>query len=270
MNNFCDIGKYGGCILGSLGLFTAQECKDSETLSTIINESLLTTSVLDRMSKILQRLGYDSRGGKDVREGLYGRLKEINGEEAIVPGMIREGKLYGDWASAYLEAIGQKASPVFGKKSPNNIHIDRGRIRQLGYTDSFSEAGYITPAGRLIDLSGKREGGPSGTRSYDHREAGGLAGMQELMSEGNIRMDYNSGSFDIAVQPTRQQFRVIEEITRDKNGEVIIDLSDGLGTWSESSGFYNSSSTSFQYDAGTSARKILNDIDRFFRGRITV
>ena len=43
-------------------------------------------------------------------------------------------------------------------------------VKVFKTTNDFREAGYILEDGRLLDLSGKHEGGTPGTRSYDHRE----------------------------------------------------------------------------------------------------
>jgi len=48
--------------------------------------------------------------------------------------------------------------------------IDRA-IAHFGLTDDPNEAGYILPDGRMLDLSGKNDGGTPGVRSYDHRDA---------------------------------------------------------------------------------------------------
>lgn len=45
---------------------------------------------------------------------------------------------------------------------------------KLGTTSSPNEAGYIMRDGRMLDLSGKRDGGPAGVRYMDHREVAGI------------------------------------------------------------------------------------------------
>jgi hypothetical protein len=145
-------------------------------------------------------------------------------------------------------------------------NIDRQRIMELGYTADIREAGYITPDGKLIDLSGKKEGGEPGKRSFDHREAGGTAGMQEFGAEGNIRIDYNSGILDIYVAPTKIQEEIIERFIKSRDIYFVVDLQKGLGEKSED--HYRNSPTyvSKEYDAGTKPRKILNDIRAFYGG----
>ncbi|NLE03086.1 MAG: hypothetical protein GX640_24715, partial [Fibrobacter sp.] len=147
-------------------------------------------------------------------------------------------------------------------------HINRSRLRELGYTNDLREAGYITPIGKLIDLSGKREGGQPGTRSYDHREMGGTLGMQEFMDEGNIRMDYSAGSFDIAAMPTSAQLKIVRKIAAEKNGEITLDLWEGLGEQRESYYLEPSRVFSVQYREGTKPSKIINDIKTFYAGEM--
>jgi GGDEF domain-containing protein len=45
-------------------------------------------------------------------------------------------------------------------------------VDYFGTTDDPREAGYILDDGRMLDFSGKKDGGPAGTRALDHREIG--------------------------------------------------------------------------------------------------
>lgn len=157
-------------------------------------------------------------------------------------------------------------SPRLTKKDLKNVNWSR--LRELGTTTDPNEAGYIKPDGTLADLSGKREGGSPGTRSYDHREAGGTAGMQEVIAYGWVRMDENAGTLDIAKMPTIQQVSSITKMAGRHNGELVVDLEDGLGEYSESDGYYRQARRrwSQQYPAGTSPQRIVNDIKKFFGG----
>ena len=40
-------------------------------------------------------------------------------------------------------------------------------VDHFGITEDFAEAGYILPDGRLLDLSGKNQGGSGGYRALD-------------------------------------------------------------------------------------------------------
>ena len=151
--------------------------------------------------------------------------------------------------------------------------VDWSRLAELGTTDNWREAGYIAPGGQLIDLSGKNEGGPSGSRSYDHRELGGTVGMQEAMAAGLIRINVPSGggtvSIDIAAKPQREQVSKLFELLLESEGDVSLDLQNGLGEFSKSNGFYFDPSRKWsnEYERGTDPDIILEDISTFFQGR---
>lgn len=234
-----------------------------------VNPAALTKETLARMSKILKREGFDLRGADDVRGGLYGRTREVNGEQVKLPPMLKDGVLrHPEWAAAYREAtegVAAREQRLAQKQDAQaeHPHVNRQRIRELGYTNDLAEAGYITPEGGLIDLSGKREGGQPGTRSYDHREAGGTAGMQEFIAEGNIRID-KGGMIDIGAAPTPQQLKMIERIARDRDGEVVIDFSHGLGKYSEDNGYYSRGIEPKEFPEGTTPRRILNEVRGYY------
>jgi len=219
-----------------------------------IDADSIPTAVLDKMSRRLKAMGYDSRGAEDVRRAIKERgLLDFNP----------------DWVAAYQFATGAEQSrqeKAVAKKDLKNVNWER--LRELGTTADPREAGYIRPDGTLADLSGKREGGSPGMRSYDHREAGGTAGMQEIMAYGWVRMDENSGMIDIAKLPTSQQMSAISKMAERKNGEIVVDLADGLGEWSEGNEYYSTPSRrwSQEYPKGTSPRRIANDIKKFFSG----
>jgi hypothetical protein len=150
-----------------------------------------------------------------------------------------------------------------------NINFER--LKELGFTDDVREAGYITPQGRLIDLSGKREGGPAGTRSYDHREAGGTLGMQEFMAQGNIRLSMGDrtspASVDMAKEPTTAQYDILRHIFELKHGNVLLDLNDGLGELGPGKDYYvDPPRSSFVGGENANATKLLGLVRKFYQG----
>jgi len=228
-------------------LMTGEEAIDPNTLSK---------DVLNSMSRTLKAKGYDIRGSEDVRHLLKKGSVFHNGEFT-----------HPVWQEAYNKAIKTKTKKAGTlKKKSDYKNINWQRIKELGKTTDLREAGYIVSDGSLIDLSGKKEGGQSGTRSYDHREAGGTLGMQELMDYGYIRMDYNSGSIDIVKAPAPIQYAKITEIAKRHDGEIFIDLDDGLGEYNED--YYSKPDRSFNqsYKKGTSPNRIVNDIKKFYSG----
>lgn len=141
--------------------------------------------------------------------------------------------------------------------------------RVFGYTDSLESAGYILPNGKLLDLSQGRGG-----RWQDHRAVSpfrpggspGTAGMQEFVSEGNVRMDANSGILDMSVPPTDRQKRRVREIARLHRGNVTIDMKDGLGEKDDRDDYYHipEKSERIEFPLGTNPATIINRIDQFF------
>ena len=219
-----------------------------------VDADTIPKAVLSKMSRRLKSMGYDSRGAEDVRKA------------------IKEKRLLDfqeDWIAAYQFAIGaeqERQGKAAAKKDLK--HVNWSRLNQLGETLNPNEAGYIKPDGSLADFSGKQEGGQRGTRSFDHREAGGTAGMQEVIAYGWVRMDENSGSLDIAKMPTPAQLSAITRMAQRKFGEIVLDLEDGLGEWRETDEYYSNPRRrwSQQYPEGTKPQRIVNDIKRFFGG----
>jgi hypothetical protein len=156
-------------------------------------------------------------------------------------------------------------APVEGKPSDR---IDFDRLNELGLTNDFREAGYMTPEGKLIDLSGKREGGQRGTRSYDHREAGGTSGMMQLQNMGFIRMQPESGGLDMVQKPTYAQEGVIKRYVEQYNGAVLLDLQEGIGEWRGVEMGYSGAKrrTYLEFPEGTKPVKVLGMIRRFYAG----
>jgi len=172
----------------------------------------------------------------------------------------------GQRSSALRSLLGDT---IFGEEVASQLNnVNWERLEELGTTTNPKEAGYIKPEGTFADFSGKRIGGSPGERAMDHREAGGTAGMQELIAYGWIRMDENSGSIDIAKLPTPQQLSAITRMAERHDGEIVVDLEDGLGEWSEGNEYYRTPARrwSQEYPAGTKPRRIVNDIKKFFGG----
>lgn len=146
--------------------------------------------------------------------------------------------------------------------------INRERLAELGFTTDIREAGYLTTDGKYIDLSGKREGGQPGTRSYDHREAGDTSGMMEFMAEGNIRLSPEGGMLDIMRQPTPAQEIKLKSWIDSFDGEVVIDLSDGLGKWDDrNKGYIPAERRAYlEFPDGTKPAKVLGMVRRFYSG----
>jgi GNAT superfamily N-acetyltransferase/proteasome lid subunit RPN8/RPN11 len=139
--------------------------------------------------------------------------------------------------------------------------IEKEAIKHFGTTANFKEAGYLTTSGKLLDFSGKRQGGQAGYRSMDHREISDMndyegPSMTEFMDMGNIRMQPESDGFELTQPPTKEQTAVLKRYIDRANGEVTVDLGY--------IGNHNTSPHYMEYSEGTKASKILSDIDRFY------
>lgn len=228
-----------------------------------IDPKALSRDVLNRMHKTLKSQGYETRGADDVRQLLETR-------------MLTDGELtHPDWIAAYDKATGgvgaaKDKKDLLAAKTP---HVNWQRIKQLGFTSDPKKAGYLTPEGKMIDMSGAvdmspRDRGYATSRALDHREAGGTAGMQELIGVGHIRYLPESGMFDMAGPPSQKQRSLISRLIAEHDGEVVIEAQKGIGRWDASNEFYQRGDDHFyhEYPAGTRASKVLADLDRYYIG----
>lgn len=167
-------------------------------------------------------------------------------------------------AGASTDSISQnkKNATEIAEKGRNSVKVEaethaRDAERFFGTTRNWSYAGYLDINGKLLDFSdGKRY------RVQDHREiseildlpedAGYSDGLIQFMAEGNIRMQ--KYGIDISVTPNEAQKGRLRDFFNHLEGEVTVDFSalngDSVG--------------SADYTEGTSATRILNDIDTFF------
>ena len=180
-----------------------------------------------------------------------------------------DGSVFPDHVKALASALGLT-------KLPKQKHINltpkatQKVVKCFGITNNLSEAGYILPDGRLLDFSGKNDGGEPGMRSRDHREIGmateegGTAGMIKFMQAGNVRIDASAGFIDMNRMPTDAQFKVIVQIINLHRGEVAIDVEDNL-MW-EPGKEYPRAGRSFRnrYDYGTNPFYVIQDIKNFY------
>lgn len=134
--------------------------------------------------------------------------------------------------------------------------------KHFGVTYDWNKAGYILTDGSRLDFSGKHQGYDTGMRSVDHRDIGevysdgsdGVSAMIDFMQKGNIRIMPESNSINLSSVPTAKQETALRQFIRRVNGEVIVDIDDANGK----------TVRSLEYDAGTSAETILNDISQYF------
>jgi hypothetical protein len=170
-----------------------------------------------------------------------------------------------DWQEAYKDALKSVEKKKQHKKNKNKYkNINWARVSKLGHTDDYREAGYITPAGKFVDLSGKKEGQMPGMRSYDHREVGGRAGMMEIMAFGYIRIHIgqNYAFIDIMKKPTASQYKALRYIVGNVEGATV-EMSKGLGEWNKSGKYYMRHETYDSFESNDD-NKILSRIKQYY------
>lgn len=95
------------------------------------------------------------------------------------------------------------------------MYIEKA-VKYFGITNNPREGGYIIPDGRMLDFSGKKEGGSPNRRDMDHRDiqqvldSSGTDAMIEFMNLGNIRMDGNGRGVDMIKEPTEAQYKTLK------------------------------------------------------------
>lgn len=133
-------------------------------------------------------------------------------------------------------------------------------VRRFHTTYSLKKAAYLTTTGSMLDFSDGQ-----GYRVQDHREisdildlpddAGYSDGMIYFMNMGNIRLQ--TYGIDIAAMPNAKQVSmlrsIIPSIMRENDG-FYLDVSDSRGN----------NVFSREYGEGTSASKIISDIQNYF------
>lgn len=171
-------------------------------------------------------------------------------------------------AVSTIPANGKDVKGKFSLKSYSDaekqLHSDEAK-KHFGKTYKWSETGYITTDGSRLDFSGRHDGAPGGYRTVDHRDIidalgddyGGNEysdGMVQFMSEGNIRISPESGGIDLSVMPTTAQMAALSQFVEHNHGEVILDIDTLDGN----------TISSTEYPRGTRARKVTEDIRRYF------
>lgn len=209
-------------------------------------------SLLDRPAELDKALGeYSAWQAESGYTELIARMEDLRGDMKTLRGKLDSAKKQA--AREAKTAARTQYNEEFAKKYAGKA------ARKFGTTGRFDLAGYLTVNGALLDFSQRQ-----GYREQDHREIsevldflpedhGYSDGMIEFMNLGNIRMQ-NYG-IDIARVPNAAQKTTLRKFFNSLNGEVTVDLSDADGN----------TVGSLEYNKGTGAEKILNDIDSYFK-----
>ena len=209
-------------------------------------------SVVIPMSEEIQPL-LDATGDEErarIADELY--------EDGIIPKEARDLLVREDELN--FENLGK---PLDKQVRFSEKDTEQKAVSTFGTTYSWNETGYLTPNGKQLDFSGKRDGAPAGYRSMDHRDVselydakgvGGTDAMIKFMNEGNIRISPEMGGINLQSMPTKAQFDKLQSFVRKNGGEVTIDFDDANGNTLHS----------IEYPQGTGPVRINNDIKRYY------
>jgi hypothetical protein len=225
-------------------------------------------AILNGMSRKLKSQGFDVRGSDDVKQ-LLGRGH-----------VFKDGEFTHDaWKNAYHAAAGSVDKRKQTKQNQADVrklmpNVNWEVVNSLKPTHNHRVAGYIHPKGHLLDLSG---GDPTGrTRGEDHRIVGGYEAIEELGAHhGWIRYMPEAGALELRKQPTPAQVRQIQRLINIHNGEIYLDLHDGIGErnspedYERSDQFYRQPRRKWsgEFRPGAKASRILNAIKQFYAGQ---
>lgn len=216
------------------------------------DEMMYKAEAEEYISDVIQAMGYD--GITHIGGGRYNK-KDVTRHRVFI---------------VFDNAQVKSATDNVGTFDPNNPDIrfsekdtEQKAVSTFGTTYSWNETGYLTPSGKQLDFSGKRDGAQAGYRSMDHRDVselydaegvGGTDAMIKFMNEGNIRISPEMGGINLQSMPTKAQFDKLQSFVRKNGGEVTIDFDDANGNTLHS----------IEYPQGTGPVRINNDIKRYY------
>lgn len=279
--NINDTGKYGyGGEEGNVYVaFESNQIKSTSNRGTYSeSENNIYYQEGDKIYSV-----FDLKVGDSLKA--FGKVEEIDNKD-------RKIKIGGEWYSMFMiDSEAQRGGLTLGEKEDINIDEDedeeikkvsenREEIEKqkknnkeynekakdyFGTTDNLEVAGYILTDGDLLDLSGKKLGSDGRTRAIDHREISDAfednnVSMEDFINSGNIRYMPESGNILMADIPTASQYKVIDSIISQNNGNVYIELMSDANNWGSDKDFARG------YPAGTTLNEIKRDINAFYKG----
>jgi len=209
----------------------------------IFDADKITMTEYSKINTYMERLGYDFKGADDAKR-IINKFKN---------------NLTVDMEKALIKVFDLDKTP----EQKQAIDIINKAVKEFGTTNNFKEAGYLTTDGKLLDFSGKREGGPSNVRYMDHREIQEVMdseyskAMTDFMDIGNIRMKPEGNGFEVTQNPTEEQIKVLKQYINSNNGEVYVDLSQV--------GKHDTNPEYIEYPKGTRSDRIINDISKYYK-----
>jgi hypothetical protein len=131
----------------------------------------------------------------------------------------------------------KKESDIKSKQAPDAKQLNNSAINHFGLTNDIYEAGYILDNGKMLDFSGKRQGGDPGERVMDHREVEGIPGfkkkkkgqessenmMQFVDDAKAVRIDAAKGLVNSVGVPSDNQISaILHNIKKFSDGDSIV------------------------------------------------
>ena len=151
----------------------------------------------------------------------------------------------------YLDKLVQ---PLFHKEAHTVEEVMEEAKYNHGTTDNYEVGAYMTTDGELLDF------GDHGYRD-DHRNVDAFnLDMNEFMEYGAIRMKPESNGFELAQEPTSEQYSKLYDYIDDycknnpNNGDIVVDVDTSKNNYD--SQFYN---------INTPTSKIINDIKEYYK-----
>lgn len=166
-----------------------------------------------RFSKTVDATSIDV--SRKLSEAQKMKLAQVSGSEIYVdvnnpkiPQHLRGGK-FGSFGEAYRKVL------LLGPKElkRENTKAVSKAVKELGTTNNPIEAGYILRDGRMLDLSGKRQGGPGGVRYLDHREVAGIIPSRWRKASPDSISDY----LRVAQKDRKRAAERLHMVTNNKN-----------------------------------------------------
>ena len=213
----------------------------------------------------VSRDGFDYDYVEDVYSNPNNRVLDIINEDTANESAIGQEQATDSTqvsSKGRIASIAPNVKTQFSLSSAENV---KAAEQHFGITYKISEAGYLLTDGRLLDFSGRHEGGPGGYRTVDHRDItdalgddyGGdsySGGMIRFMGEGNIRLSPESGGINLSVKPNKTQLSALDRYITNFRGEVMLDIDDANGN----------TVVSIEYPKRTYSKRIINDINAYF------
>lgn len=178
------------------------------------------------------------KAARNVHKELEDNIRVLKAAAPVGTIHQRKDGKYKKISDTEWQKIGEeKESPKQEQKQPEqekenaSEKIKQEAIKKFGLTNNIDEAGYIMDDGKLLDFSGKNQGGSSGSRALDHRDVNTMdsitqtdsatEGMVDFMNKAKaIRIDNKQGAINSIGFPNEEQMQTI--LRNIKNFELPI------------------------------------------------